>query len=201
MKCAIAARLAAIEARKLPRPELAPFDASTEPTKGLKAQLTSIDDVGMVMVNTPDGKWQLRPMAEWVNGQPVSAMESIAQRRRPAVRAGHDGASAVEVARQAVGRAGAVDQECRLRALCRAGAGPTARSARTSAARRSARPGRTPPRGHNRSGCATPMSWAGTRFAPMLPAGIVVPGRSASRGHPHRPSDTGERTHALLQVR
>jgi hypothetical protein len=72
-----AARLAAIEARKLPEPDLAAFDPPAKPTKGLKVQLAAIDDVGMVLINTPDGKWQVGPMAEWVSGEPGSATDAI----------------------------------------------------------------------------------------------------------------------------
>lgn len=63
-----------LEARKLPAADLAALSSAAKPGSKLQVTMKAIDDIGFLVVKTPDGKWQPLATAEWsARGGPGSA--------------------------------------------------------------------------------------------------------------------------------
>lgn len=63
-----------IEARKLPAADLAALSSAAKPGSKLQVTMKAIDDIGFLVVKTPDGKWKPLATAEWsARGGPGSA--------------------------------------------------------------------------------------------------------------------------------
>jgi hypothetical protein len=54
-----------IEARKLPAADLATFGSTAKAGSRLRVTMKAIDDIGFLVVKTPDGNWQPLATAEW----------------------------------------------------------------------------------------------------------------------------------------
>ena len=74
---------AAIAARQLPPPDVVPLAKAPRASKRLQVELTDIDDLGFVLIGTPDGKWKGLAGAEWISGIPGYSAEEITSHLLP----------------------------------------------------------------------------------------------------------------------